>query len=336
MKNLRIDISLKTLFSIGLFIAAVYIFLRAIDIVILLMIAFVLMTALEPLVSRLQRLRFSRIAAILVVYVILVGFFVVMGATLIPPLADQTIRLFSQFDLPNLSFLKALTHLQLTATELTGLVSQYGASLGAVLHFVQSTFSVIFSLFTVLVMSLYFLVERDRLYRYAMILFRTDDKEERGRKLVAQIEKDLGGWVRGEFILMLTIGIMTFIGLTVLNIPYALPLSILAGILEALPNIGPTLSAIPAILVASFLVSPIMGVVTLVLYILVQQLENHIIVPQVMRNAVGISPLISIVLLLGGARFGGAIGALLAVPVFIVLRALARELSPELDRLMKG
>jgi predicted PurR-regulated permease PerM len=124
---------------------------------------------------------------------------------------------------------------------------------------------------------------------------------------------------------MMIVGVMTYVGLLILGIPYALPLAILAGLMEAVPNIGPTLSAVPATLLAFFTMSPTMGGATILLYIIVQQLENHIIVPKVMAAAVNISPLIAIISLIAGLKLGGGAGAVLAIPTFIFLRAVVRE-----------
>jgi len=101
-------------------------------------------------------------------------------------------------------------------------------------------------------------------------------------------------------------------------------LALLAGLLEFIPNLGPTLALVPAALVA-WSMNPLLGVGTIVLYIVIQQLENYIIVPQVMRRAVGIHPLVSLLCLLIGGKIYGFIGVLLAIPVFLLLRTIFLE-----------
>lgn len=336
MKPTRIEISLKTLLSILLLIAGVYVILQIRDILVLVMVSFILMTALQPVVTSLQKLHISRALAVLIVYSFLIAFLVLAGIIIVPPLITETKNLLIQFHLPDLPIVKELTELTFTAEHFSNLLSQYGSSLGSVVGFITSTFSALFSIFTILIMTLYLLLEREHLYRYAAFLFRTPDRNDRSRKLLSAIELKLGGWVRGEIVLMVIIGVMTYIGLTILDVPYAIPLSILAGILETLPNLGPTIAAIPATIIAFFLVSPMAAVATVVLYTLIQAVENYIIVPQVMKNAVGIRPTTSIILILVGVRFGGVMGALLIIPLYIMLRVTLREFAHEIQTILSG
>ena len=138
------------------------------------------------------------------------------------------------------------------------------------------------------------------------------------------VEDRLGAWVRGQATLGLTIGIMTAIGLSLLGLPYVLPLSIFAGLLEAVPNIGPIVSAIPAILIA-LTISPLMGLVTALLYFIIQQAENHLIVPFVMRKVVGLPPLVTMIALLIGGKLAGIPGALLGVPIVVTMQTIISE-----------
>ena len=123
---------------------------------------------------------------------------------------------------------------------------------------------------------------------------------------------------------MSIIGVLIYIGLRLLGIPYALPLAIFAGILEAVPNIGPVISAIPGVVIA-LTISPVMGLAAAALYFLVQQLENSVVVPKVMQKATGVNPLITILSLAIGFQLAGPLGAILAVPIVIVVHVFATE-----------
>ncbi len=336
MKPYKVEISVKTIFYTLLIIFGLFVISRTLDILIQLLLSFVLMTALHPLVTRLQRFKLGRGFSVLIVYLLLIFFLVASLGLLLPPLVDQTIHLVNNFNLPKLPFLDELTNLQFTYDEITALVNQYGSSVGTVVSYITSTFSLIFSIFTVLVLTLYLLLEREHLYRYASFLFRTKDRDERSRKLFNAVEENLGAWVRGEFILMVVIGVLTYVGLVILGVPYAVPLAIMAGLLEALPNLGPTIAAIPAVFIAAVTISPLMGLITAVLYMLIQSVENNVVVPQVMKKAVGISPITSIILILAGVRFGGVMGALLVVPVYIIVRVVLREFSHEIRTVLLG
>ena len=118
--------------------------------------------------------------------------------------------------------------------------------------------------------------------------------------------------------LMTSIGLLTYIGLSILGVPFALSLAFLAGLLEIVPIIGPIMSAIPAFIVASS-ASSFLGLGTLVLYLIIQQLENNLIVPYIMNKAVGIHPITTLIALSIGGTLGGILGAILAVPVALII-----------------
>jgi len=149
--------------------------------------------------------------------------------------------------------------------------------------------------------------------------------------LLARIGRVWNGFYRGELLLMLIIGTMTWLGLTVLGVPGALYLSIVAGLLEIIPNLGPVLATIPAVIVALLQgstwlqINPLFlaGLVT-ALYILVQQLENHLIVPRILGGAVELPPLVVILGITVGASVGGVLGALLATPFIASGREILR------------
>ena len=130
---------------------------------------------------------------------------------------------------------------------------------------------------------------------------------------------------------MTIIGVLTYLGLIALGIPYALPLAIFAGILEIVPGIGPIVSSIPAILLG-FTVSPVMAAAVAALYFLIQQLENNLIVPNIMRRVAGVNPLVTMVSIAIGLKLAGVLGAILAVPIVILFHVAAIEIF-ELDEL---
>ena len=120
---------------------------------------------------------------------------------------------------------------------------------------------------------------------------------------------------------MVVVGTLTFIGLNLIGIKHSLPLAVLAGLLEVVPNLGPITSMVPALLTATtqsyFLILP-----TVALYFIVQQLENHLIVPLVMRKAVGLHPIITLIALIVGGKVGGVLGVLLAVPTALFIETI--------------
>jgi predicted PurR-regulated permease PerM len=134
----------------------------------------------------------------------------------------------------------------------------------------------------------------------------------------------MGGWARGELILMLSVGTATYVGLSLLGIPYALPIAIFAGLFELIPFLGPIISAIPSVLIG-FGISPVMGIGAAALAFLIQQMENYILVPKVMEKSAGVSPLMTLIALAVGARLAGTVGAIISVPVLITLQVLSPQ-----------
>jgi predicted PurR-regulated permease PerM len=176
---------------------------------------------------------------------------------------------------------------------------------------------------TLFVLSFYLLVEWKTFVKLASSPF-SGSQEKKVSNLIIKIEKGLGAWVRGQLALSIIVGVVTYIGLTILAVPYALPLALIAGIFEIIPLIGPIISAIPAILIG-LTVSPAIALAAMALFIVVQQLENNLIVPMVMSKVVGLQPPVVIIALLIGAKLNGIGGAFLAIPVVIIAKIIFKE-----------
>ena len=169
------------------------------------------------------------------------------------------------------------------------------------------------------------MTERARLQRFLLSFIRP---ERRGgtREAWNDVELRLGNWVRGQLTLMGTLAVMTGIAYSVLGLPAALLLALIAGLAEAVPIVGPALGVGPAVLVA-LAVKPEVLPLVVIAYVVIQLVESNILVPIVMRNAIGVSPLLIILSLLAGAALGGLAGALVAVPVMAGLEAILERLQ---------
>ena len=315
----RIEISYKTIiFTLG-FIIFLWFLYYIRNIVLLLFVVFVLTAALGPIVNQLEKFKIPRIVSISLLYISIIGILVAIFYAFIPPVVEQSVAFFNALPevLEDNQIINSLTP-DLFIPELTSVP-------GDILKFLLSAFSNLLGIFTVLVLTFYFLIERKSLNKHMETLFKNKKREEKAISIVEKIERTIGNWVRGQLLLMLIIGITSYIGFSLLGLEYAAALAVLAGFLELVPNIGPTIAAIPAILVA-LSISPVLAIGTLIFAIALQQLENHILVPQVMKRAVGLNPIITIICLLIGFRLGGAGGAILAIPAFLTLRVLVAEI----------
>ncbi len=316
-----VSISPSTIVFAVFFVLSLYFLYFIREIVLTFFMALICMSALHPSLRWMKkRLHLPKAIGIVLLYVFVITFVVVSFSLIVPPLLSQVPNLISSLDLPPLP--QNIRNLDFTVVEINDILNQFQGSLGTIYSVVSSTFHGIFTFFTILVLSAYLLLDRDNLHK--RVLWFSHDKKhlQIAKDFVDSLEIQLGGWVRGQLLLMLVIGIVTFIGLTILKVPYALPLALAAGLLEILPNLGPTLSAVPALIIAFTTGGLPMAGVVLLLYIFVQQAENHLIVPKVMKENVDVSPLVTILVILIGFKVAGMIGALLAVPIYIVFRTV--------------
>lgn len=169
------------------------------------------------------------------------------------------------------------------------------------------------ALITLLALVFFWLTERSRLQRYALA-FLPMERRAGIRDAWNEVESRLGLWVRGQLILMATIGVATGIAYSLIGLPAALLLALIAAITEVIPIVGPIIGAVPALLVATTL-GPEAVILTLGVYFLLHLIEGNVLVPVVMRNSVGLSPFLVLVSLLLGATVGGILGAIVAVPI---------------------
>lgn len=313
----RIEISYKTIVFTVFFLLGLWLLYFIRDVLFLLFIAFILMSALRPLVVRLERFKIPRVISILLIYVLAFVFFGLAFAGIIPSLLSQTSRLITAMP----TFLTKVA--PTLGIDLKLLTAQIAPISENIVNITLGIFNNILTTLTILILTFYFLLERRHTERY-LVEFMGEEAAQKIVSLGILIEQRLGAWVAGELLLMTIIGIFSYIGLTLLHVDYALPLAIFAGLLEAVPMIGPIISAIPAILVA-LSSSPVLAFSVTALYVIIQQVENNAIVPFVMKKSVGISPVLTIVALLVGGRLAGIVGAILAVPGVLVSGIILRE-----------
>lgn len=324
MESHKIEISQKTVIFTILTLLSIWLLYQIRSIVVLLFIAFILMTAVTPLVNLAKKIRIPTIVVMLVIYFGLIALLSSVVASLLPALVQQTKGITQE--LPN--YLHSLEDVFNTKIN-QNVASDYLNSIPSnLLKIVTGAFNNVILVLAVFFMSYYLVLERPRLHRYLLKFFPDKNAEARAEGLVIAVEKQVGGWVRGQILLMVVIGLLTYIGLLILQIPFALPLAIIAGMLEVVPNLGPTIAAIPAILMG-LTISPSVGLGALIMSIVIQQLENNLIVPKIMQSATGTAPLVTITVLLIGYTLGGIAGAILAMPIFLTIQTIIKAFSPE-------
>jgi predicted PurR-regulated permease PerM len=314
----KIEISYKTIIFIVSLIIGLWFVVQIRDIIITLFISFILVSALNNLVLKLISFKIPRTVALILIYLFLISIIVIFLRVIFPPLINESMRLAKRA--PQYTEILFQTF-DIKPDALTQQVSSFSSS---AINVVKSVFSDIFALLSTLVITFYLLLERRNMDSSLVNFF----GEERGKRLISKINKieyRLGGWIRGQVLLCTMIGIACYVGLRLLGIEYALPLALIAAVLEIVPVIGPIISAIPAVIIA-YVTSPSLAIAVIALYTLIQQLENHLIVPSVMKTAVGLKPIVTIIALMVGGKLLGIAGAVLAIPILIVIMELSEEI----------
>lgn len=315
----KVEISHRTIIFTVFFLLSLWALFQIKQIILAVFVSIILMSALNPAVDWLEKFRIPRALAIIIIYILIFGGIGILLTGLIPPLVDQTTILVSR--LP--SYLEEVGLPAIDERIVSSQISQLGSIPANLLRLTLTVFGNLLAFFILLVITFYLLLERKNLNRYLLIIFGKKD-EGKAERLIDKVEERLGGWIRAEVTLMAFIGIITYLGLRLLGTEFALPLALLAGVLEIVPNIGPVLASIPAIL-AGLAISPLLALAVAALYFLIQQVENVWLVPKVMEKVAGVNPLVTILTLAIGFKLAGALGAVLSVPIVLVAQVVIAE-----------
>jgi len=313
----RVEITQKTIIFAVLFILGLLFLFQIRYLALFIFIALILMSALSPLVDHLEKYRVPRGLSTIVLYILLWSFISFSVASLVPPLVEQSANFLTRLPQDVERITQGRFDVSIFEPQLASLPQN-------IFKIIVGAFNNVVSLFTLMVIVYYLILERKNLHKYLLFLFGNNGREERAEAFINQLEKKLGGWVRGQLLLMLFVGLLSYVGLVFLGIEFAIPLAFLAAILEIVPSIGPTLSAVPAILVALGS-SPVLALAVAALYFVIQQVENNFLVPKVMSKAVGLSPLVVIVALLVGLKLAGLAGAVLAIPAVLLIEIIVAD-----------
>ncbi len=309
------------------------------DVVAVFFAALLLAALIDPFADWFERRRIPRALGVLVVYVLLAALITGAFLIIVPPLVGQLSDLVKGL---TASFGDARGVLEgiITLTEKYGFAQNISESFQNLQGALSQGFSRVFStlanvfggvttLVLVLVLTFYMVVEEadaKRLFRH----FAPKKYQPYLVGLAGRMQEKLGYWLRGQLVLMLVIGALTYIGLLILGVDYALVLGIFAGLAEIVPYAGPILAAIPAIVLA-FSISPIKAVMVAVLYFAIQQLENGVLTPKIMQKSVGLNPVVSLFALMVGFKVAGFIGAIFAIPVATLAAVLVHDLLGRYD-----
>ena len=299
----------------------------------LLLIAAFFALAIAGPVAWLEKRRVPRWASILLVYAGIGTAIVGVGMLIVPPLVDGINELSE--DIPgfiedlreNETFREYDDRYDITSNleeEASELPSRLGDAAGTLRDVTVGVFSSFIQLFSILVITFFLLIDGKRILRFVYRQL----PEERERRLHAigdDISDAISGYVFGAFVIAILAAVVTYITLSALGVPFALPLAIVFGFFDLIPLVGATIGGILVAIVVAFTSFPVGLIIWVGVLFLYQQLENNLIVPKVYGTAVQIHPLVVIVAILIGASLFGILGALIAIPAAAAIQALVRD-----------
>lgn len=329
-KNLTIEISLKSVFSIIAIVLFLLLAWKIRAIIFALVISIILMSGFSPLVDWFQKKGLNKVTSVVFTYLFAIGAFGLILFAVLPPLITRSLQFAEDLPIYITILSDSLNNSEFIALNSEDVARILSERAQEILFEAQGLLLNVFSGFitfiTVAIFTFYLLLEKEKL-KNNMFYFFPHLPKDRVTLIAHKIEEKLGAWLRGQFLLMVIIGFSTWIGLTLLRVEFALPLAVLAGTLEIVAIIGPIVAAVPAIIIAFVQFNnpiPALGVVAL--YVLIQQLENNLIVPKLMEKAVGVHPLAIIFALLVGGSLFGIIGAVLAVPIAATIQVILEDI----------
>jgi predicted PurR-regulated permease PerM len=303
------------------------------DVVGLLLISIFFALAIAPAVGWLADRKVPRWIAILLVYLGIAASIVGIGLIIVPPLVNGIDDLSG--DIPgyiedlreNDTFREYDERYDITSKindQADELPSRLGDAAGTLRDVTVGVFSSLVQLFTILVITFFLLIEGRRILEFAFAQV-SEEREKRLRGVADDISAAISGYVFGNFVISVLAGTVTYVTLTILNVPFALPLALVFAFFDLIPLVGATIGGAIVGLVVAFTDFPLGLIVWVGVLLLYQQVENNLIQPFVYGQAVQLHPLIVILAILIGASLLGILGALIAIPAAAAVQAVVRD-----------
>jgi predicted PurR-regulated permease PerM len=326
-KAVTIEFSLRTVIWAIITVAAIWLVFRVVDIIVIVFLSYIFAAAINPTIDRLEKRKIPRFFGILAIYVGAIAILVLLFTLIIPPAVSQ-VKGLAQNSGMYIGRVNSYIHgispdaSKIVNSTLNGFAKTLGNQ-GGVLSQALGVFSGMLGLIVVLFISFYLLLQKNGIEK-AIAQYMPSQHYDRSIKVARKISLKMSAWLRGQLFLSVTLAILDFLALTILGVPLALTLAIISGFLEFLPIIGPlTAGALAAIIALS--VSPLLALIVIIWYVVLQQFEQHLIAPLIMKKTVGLNPVTIIVAVLVGGKILGILGILIAVPVVAALSVIVEE-----------
>ena len=341
-REIRVAITPGTVVTVLLVVFGAYVLWLLRDLALLVLTAIVIASAIEPGIAFFVRQKLPRFFATLLMYVLVLGSVFGLVYFFFPPiLADatgflsdipqylDTLQVSSSFEgiAQATDFLEGSHQAQSILSSLGSLESAFSSTGSGVVQLVATFFGGIFSLVLVIVLSFYFALQETGVDD-ALRLILPAKHEEYAVNLWKRSQAKIGRWMQGQILLSVLVGILVYLGLLILSVPYALLLAVFTALIEIIPIFGSLLAGGLAAAVAYSVGGFPLALIVAGLYIVVNQFETNLIYPLIVKKIIGVPPLLVLVALIAGGTLAGFLGVLLSVPV----AAAALEFLTDFDK----
>ena len=341
-KEIRVSITSGTIVAALLIVLGAYVLWLLRDLVLLIITAVVIASAIEPGVIFFRRYKLPRFVSALLMYVLVFGALFVLLYYFFPPIIADAAQFLSSVPqyLNTLNIPESVTGLshatglmngtdqaQSLVETLSVLKNAFASTSGGVVQLFATFFGGIFSLVLVIVLSFYFALQETGVDDFLRLVMPARH-EAYAVDLWKRSQKKIGLWMQGQILLSVIVGVLVYLGLLIIGVPYALLLAVFTAMAEIIPIFGSLMAGAAAAAVGFSEGGIALAAVIIGLYIVVNQFETNLIYPLIVKKVVGVPPLLVIVALIAGGVIAGFLGVLLSVP----LAAVALEFLTDFDK----
>ena len=346
-KNVLIHFSTSSLIKVVLIAGAVLLLYLLRDVALIVLASIVIASSVEPVIEWFLQRKVPRVITAVGTYAAISLFIAVIVYFVLPTLLIETSDVLVKLN--QLNFFSGTTDAAAGSSlsllgnasqmfSFNGLISAIGQVVQTVSGGVFATAGNIFggamSFLIIFILSFYFAVQDDGVADFLRVIV-PPESQPYIIGLWKRSERKIGLWMQGQLFLGFVIGIFDFIGLTLLGVPYAFPLAVLAGLFEIVPVFGPIVAGVPGVAVALSVGGVKLAIAAAIFFTIIQQIESNFIYPIVVNKVVGLSPIIVIIALISGAKLEGILGAILAIPITAAIMEYYEDVKKDRERTLE-
>lgn len=346
--NTVIHFSTRSLLKVVLIAGAVCLLYLLRDIALVVLASIVIASSIEPIIGWFLEKKVPRTITAVATYVMIALFLAIIVYFVLPTLLIETsdvlvkLNQLSLFSSSSVATTGAVSSGALSNASqifsinsvISSIAGMFQTVSGGVFATAGNIFGGALSFLIIFILSFYFAVQEDGVADFLRVIV---PPESQGYVigLWKRSERKIGLWMQGQLFLGFVIGILDFIGLTLLGVPYAFPLAVLAGLFEIVPVFGPILAGVPGVAVAFSVGGAQLAIAAAVFFTIIQQIESNFIYPIVVNKVVGLSPIVVIIALLSGAKLEGVLGAILAIPIMAALMEYYEDVKKDREKTLE-